>query len=154
MANEYGLRMQLIKKYLRFICSIKVSPKPVMQQLLNLAKKDVRTTTGENLRNILLMTDCLSIDELKPDTIDKIQHNQILEEDLWRVNIIKEIVNMKYGSLEIPEDWNITELEEILNFACVSSCSSSPSSWFSSGLGSSNLGTVFPATSFLPIQYS
>ena len=71
-------------------------------------------------RNILLMTDCLSIDELKPDTIDKIQHNQILEEDLWRVNIIKEIVNMKYGSLVLPEDWNITELEEILNFACVS----------------------------------
>ena len=63
--------MQLIKKYLRFISRIKESPKPIMQQLLNLAKKDVRTTTGANLRNILLMTDCLSIDELKPDIVER-----------------------------------------------------------------------------------
>ena len=109
--------MQLKKKYLRFISRTKESPKPVMQQLLNLAMKDVRTTTEANLRNKLLMTDCLSIDELKPDTIDKIQHNQILEEDLWRVNIINEIMNMKYGSLVMVIGQKVGTLQNLRKFS-------------------------------------
>ena len=115
-----GLRKQLIKRFLSFIESIKNSPKPVMKHLFNMAKQDVRTTTGNNLRNILLMTDLQSIDELKPGMVDKIKYNQVMEEDMWRVGIIREIVDMQNGDKTIPPGWTNTELEEILNFACVS----------------------------------
>ena len=42
------------------------------------------------------------------------------KEDMWRVGIIQEIIDMKYGVNATPAGWDITELEDILNFACVS----------------------------------
>ena len=120
LSGGLGLRMQLVKKYLGFINRIKKSSKPVLQQLLNLTKGDVRTTTGANLRNILLMTEFQSIDDLKPECVANIQYNKITLENMWRVNIIKEILDIKHGDMNIPEGWTIAELEDILTFACVS----------------------------------
>ena len=115
-----GFRRQLIKRFLSFIQSIKKSPKPVMKHLFDMAKQDMRTTTGSNLRNILLMTDLLSIDELKPSIVDKIKYNQVMEEDIWRVSLIREIVDIQNGNKSIPLGWSNSDLEEILTFACVS----------------------------------
>ena len=120
LSGDLGLRMLLVKKYLGFINRIRKSSKPVLQQLLNLTKQDVRTTTGANLRNILLMTDFQNIDDLKPECVTNIKYNKITEENMWRVNIIKEILDIKQGDMDIPEGWTITELEDILNFACIS----------------------------------
>ena len=115
-----GFKIQLIKKFLGFINSIKKSSKPVLKHLFNMVKLDVRTTTGSNLRNILLMTDLQSVDDLKPNMVNKLKHNHIMEEDKWRVGIIREIMDMKNGTMVIPADWSEEELDEILNFACVS----------------------------------
>ena len=66
------------------------------------------------------MTDIASTEDLKPECVAKLEYNQIMEKDLWRVNMIKEILNMKYGELAIPEGWTLPELDELLNFACIS----------------------------------
>ena len=66
------------------------------------------------------MTDLQSVDDLKPDIVTKIKYNQIMEEDRWRVGIIREIIDMKNGITSIPAGWDITQLEDILNYACVS----------------------------------
>ena len=85
-----------------------------------MVKQKVRTTTGSNLRNILLMTDLQSVDDLKPNIVTKLKYNQIMEEDKWRVGIIGEIIDMKNGNMVTPAGWTVEELDEILNFACVS----------------------------------
>ena len=115
-----GFRIQLIRKYLSFINSVKKSTKPVMMQLYSIAKQDVRTITGRNLRNILMMTNLQSVDELEPAIVSSIEYNSILEEDKWRVDTIKEILDMKYGELNIPAGWTNSELEDILKYCCVS----------------------------------
>ena len=56
---------------------------------------------------------------------------------------------MKYGELETPAGWTDSELEDILKYSCVSKMFSPPC-WFSSGLISSGLGTVFPAAYLHP----
>ena len=43
-----------------------------------------------------------------------------MEEDKWRVGIIGEIMDMKNGNMVTPAEWSVEELDEILNFACVS----------------------------------
>ena len=43
------MSITLIKNFLNFIN--KVRPKPVLRQLYSIAKVDVRTVTGSNLRN-------------------------------------------------------------------------------------------------------
>ena len=66
------------------------------------------------------MTDFQSIVHLKPECVANIQYNKITEENMWRVNIIKEILDIKHGDMNIPEGWTTAELEDILNLACVS----------------------------------
>ena len=66
------------------------------------------------------MTEFQSIEDLKLECVANIQYNKITEENMWRVNIIKEILDIKQGDMNIPEGWTIAELEDILTFACVS----------------------------------
>jgi hypothetical protein len=66
------------------------------------------------------MTDLQSVDDLKPSMVTKLKHNQIMEEDKWRVGIIGEIMDMKNGNKVTPAEWSVEELDEILNFACIS----------------------------------
>ena len=98
--------------------AIRQSPKPVLRQLYTIAKNDVRTTTGSNLRNILLLTNLTSVDDLRPSTMKQIKYKEISNINKWRVPLIKELIDMKYGDLRPPDNWTSEELEEILDFAC------------------------------------
>ena len=120
LVGGQGFRVQLIKKFLGFIKGIKESKKPIMRNLYNLVKSDVRTTTGNNLRNILLMTNLGNIEDLEPSTVSTINYNCTKVEDMWRLKIIKEIMDIQNEKLNCPEGWNNSDLQEILNFACVS----------------------------------
>ena len=91
-----------------------------MRNLYNLVKSDVRSTTGNNLRNILLMTNLGNIEDLEPSTVSTINYNCTKVEDMWRLKIIKEIMDIQNEKLNCPEGWNNSDLQEILNFACVS----------------------------------
>ena len=120
VSGGQGFRLQLVKKYLSFISRIMKSPKQVLKQLLHITKNDVRTTTGANLRNILLMTDHSNVNDLKVNSIENIKISEIKSEDKWRVNLIQEVINMKHENLIIPAGWTIPELEELLHLVCVS----------------------------------
>ena len=112
------MKIQLIKGYLGFMNRVKESTKPVLRQLLSIAKQDVRTTTGSNMRNILLLTECLNIDDLQTDIVKTITHNKINVADMWRVDMVKELIEIKLGNLETPEGWTTDELEQVMDFAC------------------------------------
>ena len=112
------MSITLIRNYLKFILSIKNSAKPVLRQLYSIAKNDVRTTTGANLRNILLKTTLLNVDDLQPSIVQQIRYKEIKDEDRWRIPIIQEALDMKYGDINPPDGWTTEELDEILEFAC------------------------------------
>ena len=43
-----------------------------------------------------------------------------MDKDQWRVDILKEILDMKFGGLDTPEGWSRDEIDEIVHFICVS----------------------------------
>ena len=88
--------------------------------MLKCAQEDVRTTTRSNLRNILLLTSLLHIDELQSSSVTNIKYNVMEDMDKWRVNMVGELIEMKHGKLEIPDGWDDDELEALLFFACTS----------------------------------
>ena len=118
VSGQQHMSLTLIRNYLNFIQKVRQSSKQVMKQLYNVAKSDVHTTTGCNLRNILLLTDLSSIDDLKPSTVGKIKYKEIMDEDKWRIPLIKEVMDMKSGNTSPPEGWTLEEMAEILDFAC------------------------------------
>ena len=68
---------------------------------------------------MLLLTKKENIDQISDRDIDGIIYAEILEDDKWRVDIIKEVTDVKFGQSTI-EGFTIEECEEILQFACTS----------------------------------
>ena len=104
----------LVKRYLSFISKIDLPLKTPLQTLMEIAKQDVRSVAGANLRRIMLQSERSSIDDIK--NVD-IQYHMVPESEAWRVDFVKEIVDMKHGELEVP-GMLLTELDYILNYLC------------------------------------
>ena len=118
VSGQQHMSTTVIRNFLNFISRVRQSPKPVLRQLYGIAKDDVRTTTGCNLRNILLLTNLTSVDDLLPSMVEQISYKEIRPMDKWRVPLIKEVIDMKYGDVSPPDGWTLEEMEEILDFAC------------------------------------
>ena len=78
----------------------------------------MRTVTGSNLRNILLLTNKMRVDDLEPSLVDSISYHKLEENDKWRVRMINGLIDIKHGDLLPPEGWSAEDLELIMNFAC------------------------------------
>ena len=74
-----------------------------LRTLYSAAKADARTTTGSNLRNILLLTNLSNIDDIQPGCMENIKYHQILESKKWRISLIKEAIDIKSGNTIMPE---------------------------------------------------
>ena len=111
------LKFVLLERFLGFLYQIEKSTKTVPKHLLKFIKHDVRSITGSNLRNLLLLTDKNKIEELCKDDIKKMKYQQIEENNVWKVNMIKEITNVKFHKLEV-QNFSIEELDEILSHLC------------------------------------
>ena len=79
----------------------------------------MRSITGSNIRRILLLTKKDCILQVTDEDIRKIEYSNISDNNVWRVKIINEITNIKFGKL-VVEGFTIEECEEILEFACIS----------------------------------
>ena len=95
---------------------IRNSGKPSVIQLLDTVLRDVRLTTGSNLRTIMLLTDKNCIDDLESGKVD-VKYHEIQESEAWRVDFIREVVDVKIGDLVVP-GFDIEELEFIQEQLC------------------------------------
>ena len=87
--------------------------------LLKTAKKDVRSVTGQNYRNIMLLVNKTSVEAVKKEDAEKIDYFPINQTDSWKVNAIQEIINVKNKTLDIA-NFEVEEIEEILTHLCTS----------------------------------
>ena len=92
--------MVLLSWYLGFIEKIASSNKKAVKMLLETAKKDVRSVTGQNYRNIMLLVNKTSVEAVKKEDADKIEYFPMNETDSWKVNAIQEIINVKNRTLD------------------------------------------------------
>ena len=119
VSGHLHLKKILIKRFLSFIRQIRKSEKILPKQLLNVIQNDTRSITGSNIRKILLLTKKVKLEEISDKDVEEIETDAIQEEDMWRVDLIKEINDIKFGHLHI-DGFSEEECETILNFACTS----------------------------------
>ena len=113
------LKTVLLERFLSFLEQIRKSKKNIPKQLLSFIKNDTRSTTGSNLRNILLLTDKDNIDELTKDDVSTLKYKKVDDNNAWKIKMIKEITDVKFNKLDV-ENFTKDELEEILSFLCTS----------------------------------
>ena len=71
------MKLRLIRNYLGFIKRIQKSSKLVLRQLYQLVCTDVRTVTGSNLRNIMIVNNTAYVDDVHPDLVNKIKYHVV-----------------------------------------------------------------------------
>ena len=80
-------------------------------------KFDCRSTTGNNLRNILLLSKKSKVDFLVPSDANFIKYQPIDETNLWRIGQIEELVDSIHKNEGIL-GFERAELKEILDHIC------------------------------------
>ena len=79
----------------------------------------MRSTTGKNLRMLMLLTERSNVDEICREDYKKIDYHKIKDEEQWRLSLIDEIIDIRYKQLDV-EGFESEEIEEILNYVCTS----------------------------------
>ena len=64
----------------------------------------------------MLMAEKNTIEELEMGGVE-IKYHDILESEVWRVDFIREIVDLKYGKLEV-QGFTTEELDYIQDYLC------------------------------------
>ena len=90
------IRRTLISRYLSFMRKVQNSKKTAIKNLLNLVKTDVRTTTGSNLRMIMLLAGQNTVEEVLNSRTD-IEYHKLEEDQQWKPDLLKEIIDVLYG---------------------------------------------------------
>ena len=113
------LRKLLLRRYATFIAAIEASKKRSLKRLLKLSKTDARTTTGRNLRYLMIALGKNLVETIREEDIDTMEYHTIPEDETWRIDLLKEIIEVKENEYEVHGFTN-EELEEIVNFVCTS----------------------------------
>ena len=119
VSDSTHVRRFLINRFLNFTKQIRKSSKFVTNMILRTIQYDVKSVTGYNLRRIMLETGKTTIDQLNNVGINSIEYQPVRNEDKWKISVIKECIDVKFGRLEI-DGFSFEELEEISSHLCVS----------------------------------
>ena len=108
----------IVRRYMSFIENIQNSKKVALGQLLELVKRDVRCTTGSNLRFIMLLTGNNTIEDLKACKVD-FDYHTVEKSDEWKIKLVKELIDVQQDDLTV-DGLEQAELDEILEYLCTS----------------------------------
>ena len=65
LTGEKHVKLVLISRYLGFMEKIASSEKKAVKMLMETSKKDVRSITGQNFRNIMLLVGKTTVEEVR-----------------------------------------------------------------------------------------
>ena len=118
ISESLHLRRILIQRFLSFVRQVKKSEKVITNMLLNTIMSSTRSTTGYNLRRIMMEANLTDIEQLDKLSINTIQYHPVKSEDEWKISVIKECIDAKFGKKNI-EGFSTEEIDEICGSLCI-----------------------------------
>ena len=119
VSEETHARTLLCKRFLGFIEQINKSQKSLPKQLLESIRLDTRSTTGKNIRKILLKVNKNCLSQVNKHDPILGSYCDVNDGDTWKVDMVREITDLRFGSYEV-ENFLFEEFEEIQNYLCIS----------------------------------
>ena len=101
VSEQMHLKKLLIKRFLSFLQQIEKSKKMNPEFLLNTIMNDTRSVTESNVKRILALTKKSKLDDITANDIENIVYEKIPEGNRWRIELIKEITDIKFRQLEL-----------------------------------------------------
>ena len=117
LTQQRHVKIILIQRFLGFMDKIDNSGKKALKMLKEEAKKDVRSVTGKNYRNIMLLAGKSCVEQVNRATTDSITYFELDEVDRWKVGFIREVIDFKNDMVDVP-GFSLEEMETILKHIC------------------------------------
>ena len=99
LSKSRHIQSIIIKRFLSFTEQLKKSPKIIARKLFKTIKYDATSVSGSNLRNIMILVKKSLIDDLNPNDSDSIKYWEAGEENKWRIEIAKELLEVQSGNM-------------------------------------------------------
>jgi len=117
ISENMHLKSLLCSRYVSFYTSLQKSMKLSIRFLANISVNNVQTVLGNNMFNIA--HECnVDICDLSSNIVKKNMHfSRITEDSLWKVDFIKELMDLKAENLFIP-GFDNTDIQDIFRFIC------------------------------------
>ena len=119
VSRKLHVKKVLLKRFLGFLSQIQKSRKKLPAKLLKQIEHDTGSTTGSNLRKILLLVGKHTIEEISIKDQDRYEYCPIQPGDEWKVNMVRELIEVRENNLNV-EHFTAEELEEVLEHICTS----------------------------------
>ena len=119
ISGKANVKNMLMKRFLSFLNQIEKSEKRLPKKMLKYVKKETRSTTGSNLRKIMLLVNKIRIEDVTMEDANIFKYARVPPEDEWRVGMAKEIIEIRSRKLEV-ENFDDEEIEEMLVYICTS----------------------------------
>ena len=104
LSGRKHLRKVFVKRFLTMIQSIRKSTKPILKMILSAIEYDARSDTGRTLRSIMMESGKYNISNINISDYENITYHTIEEDDKWRIEIIKNILEERETSGLEEED--------------------------------------------------
>ena len=118
ISESEHLKSMLIKRFLNFTVKLENSPKNSVRHLFKHVQNDVQSICGSNLINIRLLLGKDDQYKLVPSDARDINYFPVDDENRWRIDFLKELVDLKHGDLTVG--LNHDEIDEIIENICTS----------------------------------
>ena len=119
VSGKVHIKNILMKRFLGFLTQIEKSKKSLPKRILRYVMKDTRSTTGSNLRKMMLLFDKVRVEDITKNDVNSFKYADVPQGDEWRVEMVKEIIEIRNSKLEV-ENFDDEEIEEIMNYLCTS----------------------------------
>ena len=113
------LKRTLLEAFMNFTKKLSNSPKKSVKNVYDLIRKDCRSVTGSNIRNIYL--EC-AVDEHRPFSDINIKTQDFFSsppEAEWKIPIIRELIDMR-DDLKGNAGFTKEDIEYTLEYLCTS----------------------------------
>ena len=117
LSSRPHLRRTLVRRYLSFVKAVANSTKKPLRMLLEISRRDVRTTTGSNLRRIMLLTGKGTVEDLEVKDANSLHYHKVPACEEWRLNLLKELIDIKNEEIDVP-GIDMYQLDQIINYVC------------------------------------
>ena len=114
LSETQHIMFSLMKRFVNFVTSITSSKKSVLRNMLAIVKRDCRSTTGRNLRKIMLLLNKTNIENISKDDLKTLQYHPAPPDDEWKIQLAKELIKVKHNELIIV-NLNTAERDEIMD---------------------------------------
>ena len=119
-------KSMLYSRYVTFMQSISKHDKFPVQFLFHLTRSNLMSVTGRNIRRILDETGQEDIVKIKVTELKKsFQFCRMEDANKWKVEMIKELVNVKQGTMFVEDEdheefLTRKEIDDIINYVAAS----------------------------------